>query len=84
MKKNVDYFQGAFQDDTAYMIIADESVASLNSKLESPLTYKSFRPVILIHGIREAFSEDFWKFIRFGTRERGPVLKNCMPCSRLV
>jgi len=73
---------GTFQDDTAYMLMAEESVAYLNTKIENPVTFQNFRPVILLEGQREPFAEDFWTYLRVGDRESGPVLKITHPCAR--
>ena len=64
--------------------MTEESIAALNEKLQNPVTYKSFRPTILLDGIHEAFSEDDWTFIRVGDKEAGPILKTAMPCARFV
>jgi uncharacterized protein YcbX len=73
---------GTFQDDTAYMLMTQESIAFVNTKVESPVTYKNFRPVILLEGQREPFAEDLWTYVRFGDKETGPVLKTTHPCAR--
>jgi uncharacterized protein YcbX len=73
---------GAFQDETSYMLMTDESVAALNTHMEKPVSHLNFRPTIVVNGISEPFAEDFWGFIRVGSAKDGPVLKGSMPCQR--
>ncbi|CAL8142134.1 unnamed protein product [Orchesella dallaii] len=72
---------GTFQDETSYMLMTDESLAALNAELETPVSHANFRPSIIVGGIPEPFSEDFWGFIRIGG-EGGPVMKASLPCQR--
>jgi len=73
---------GAFQDETSYMVMSDETLAAVNAQLEKPVEHRNFRPTIVVNGISEPFAEDFWGYIRIGHGEDGPVLKGSMPCIR--
>lgn len=72
--------QGAFSDQTAYMLMSEDSVNMLNTKLENPVTHRNFRPSILITGVTDPFSEDYWGYVRIG--DFGPVFKSAKPCTR--
>jgi uncharacterized protein YcbX len=72
--------KGAFQDQTSYMLMSEESVKMLNTKLENEVTHRNFRPSILLTGVLDPFSEDYWGYIRIG--EHGPVFKTSKPCTR--
>ena len=63
------------------MMIAEESIAELNKKLDQPVSHRNFRPSILIKGVPEAFAEDLWSYVRFGG-ENGPIMKHAKPCTR--
>jgi len=74
--------QGSFQDQTSFMLMAEESVTNLNTRLSKPVTYKNFRPSILIHrSIPGDFAEDCWGYIRIGS-EGGPIFRTSKPCTR--
>lgn len=73
--------KAAFQDQTSFMIMTEESVAELNNNLQEPITHRNFRPSILLKDIPEAFAEDMWSYVRIGN-ENGPVMKHAKPCTR--
>jgi uncharacterized protein YcbX len=73
--------KGTYHDITSYMFMTEESVEKLNEHLETPLSVRSFRPVVLIKGIPEPFAEDLWSFVRIGA-EGGPIFKAAAPCIR--
>ncbi|CAG7820426.1 unnamed protein product [Allacma fusca] len=73
--------KGTFQDETSYMFLTEESVEELNKRLDTPVTFLSFRPNIVIKGVSEPFAEDFWNFVRIGD-ESGPIFKASQPCLR--
>lgn len=62
------------------MLIAEESIKLLNTKLEKSVTHRNFRPSILITGVVDPFSEDYWGYVRVG--DYGPVFKASKPCTR--
>jgi len=73
--------QGAFSDKTSFMIMSEESVAELNTKLDKDVSFKNFRPTILIHGTPGPFVEDMFTYVRIG-EGNGPIVKTSKPCSR--
>lgn len=62
------------------MLMSETSVNDLNKNLDDPVTYRNFRPNILVSGVAEPFSENFWGYVRIG--ENGPSFKSPMPCMR--
>lgn len=73
---------GAYQEETSYMLMTQESLDAVNSRLDKPVTFPQFRPTLVISGITEPFSEDFWGYIKFGVGEDRPVMKTSLPCIR--
>ncbi|MBI5352883.1 MAG: MOSC domain-containing protein [Chloroflexi bacterium] len=83
-KLNPDYTLSAedhtgFADGYPILIIAEESLQDLNSRLVSPLPMNRFRPNIVVKGCAP-FAEDSWKRIRIGDVEMALV----KPCPRCV
>jgi len=75
--------KGTFQDDTSHMLMTEESIAFLNTKLENPVTVRNFRPTMLVKGAPEPWAEDFWNFVRIGDdSNKSVVLKTAKPCQR--
>lgn len=68
-----------FADGYPILIISEESLQDLNSKLDSPLPMNRFRPNIVVKG-GEPFAEDSWKRIKIGDIEMALV----KPCPRCV
>lgn len=68
-----------FADGYPILMISEESLRDLNSRLDSPLPMNRFRPNLVIKGC-EPFAEDAWKRIRIGGIEMAPV----KPCARCV
>ncbi|MDD2921924.1 MAG: MOSC domain-containing protein [Anaerolineales bacterium] len=68
-----------FADGYPILIISEESLNDLNSKMESPLPMNRFRPNIVIKGCAP-FEEDSWKRIKIGEVEMALV----KPCPRCV
>jgi uncharacterized protein YcbX len=68
-----------FADGYPILIISEESLQDLNSKLDSPLPMNRFRPNLVVKGA-EPFAEDTWKRIRIGGIEIALV----KPCARCV
>lgn len=67
-----------FADGYPILIASEESLADLNSRLETPLPMNRFRPNVVVHGC-DAFAEDTWKRIRVGDVELA-VVKQCARC----
>jgi hypothetical protein len=83
-KLNPDYAVSAedhtgFADGYPILIISEESLTDLNSRLDSPLPMNRFRPNLVVKGC-EPFAEDTWKRIRVGEVEMALV----KPCPRCV
>jgi len=68
-----------FADGYPILIISEESLQDLNSKLGSALPMNRFRPNIVVQNC-EPFEEDTWKRIRIGDVEMALV----KPCPRCV
>lgn len=68
-----------FADGYPILIISEESLRDLNSRLDSALPMNRFRPNLVVKG-REPFAEDTWKRIRVGGIEMALV----KPCPRCV
>jgi uncharacterized protein YcbX len=67
-----------FSDSNQYMILGENSLALLNSKLSESLPMNRFRPNIVFSG-GEPHDEDQWKKIQIGT-SRFEVVKPCARC----
>ncbi len=70
--------QIAFQDGYPFLIISEESLQELNSRLDEPLPMNRFRPNIVIKNTTP-FAEDNWKLIRIG-RLQFQIDKPCARC----
>lgn len=68
-----------FADGYPILIISEESLNDLNSKIDSPVPMNRFRPNIVVKGCA-AFEEDSWKRVRIGDVEMALV----KPCPRCV
>ena len=69
----------SFADGYPILIISEESLQDLNSRLDSALPMNRFRPNLVVKGC-EPFAEDTWKRIHIGTVEMALV----KPCPRCV
>lgn len=69
----------SFADAYPFLLIGENSLADLNSRLSQPLPMNRFRPNFVVSGA-EAFAEDDWKKIRIGTTNFHLV----KPCARCV
>jgi uncharacterized protein YcbX len=68
-----------FADGYPILLISEESLIDLNSRLEIPVPMNRFRPNVVVKGC-EPFAEDTWKRIRIGEVELAVV----KPCARCV
>lgn len=66
-----------FSDGFPLLLIAQESLDDLNSRLQQPVSMTRFRPNIVVSGV-DAFAEDNWKIIEIG----GITMRVVKPCSR--
>ena len=71
--------QVGFADGFPFLILSQESLDDLNSKLEYPVPMNRFRPNIVVEGC-EPFAEDGWRKIRINGIEFDVV----KPCARCV
>ena len=69
----------SFADAYPYLLLSEESLADLNSRLESPLSMNRFRPNLVVKGC-DPYEEDRWRVIRVGAITFHVV----KPCSRCV
>ncbi len=85
-QRKVNYFYAVHKDDVvsfadAYpvLIIGENSLADLNSRLDAPVPMNRFRPNLVIEN-SDAFAEDNWKKIKIGDA----VFHVVKPCARCV
>jgi uncharacterized protein len=71
--------QVSFADGYPLLLISEESLADLNTRLTEPLPMNRFRPNVVVRGVGEAYAEDCWSRIRIGEVECSPV-KACARC----
>jgi hypothetical protein len=68
-----------FADGYPILIVSEESLQDLNSKLDSPVPMNRFRPNVVVKGCAP-FAEDTWKRIKIGGIKTALV----KPCPRCV
>lgn len=68
----------SYADDYPVLLTSSESLADLNSKLDTPVSNLSFRPNIVIEGL-EAFAEETFKTLTIGECEF-EVAQACPRC----
>ncbi|RAI91914.1 MOSC domain-containing protein [Algoriphagus yeomjeoni] len=68
----------SFADGMPYLLIGQNSLENLNSRLDYPVLMDRFRPNIVFSG-GEAFAEDSWKKIKIGKVDF-QVVKPCARC----
>lgn len=85
-KRKVNYFYAVHSDDHVsfadgypFLLIGENSLADLNSRLENELPMNRFRPNFVVKG-SDAFAEDGWKQIKIGES----VFHIVKPCARCV
>lgn len=79
LKYSVNSESVSFADGMPYLIIGQESLNHLNSKLTQKVTMNRFRPNIVFSG-GESYTEDNWKNIKIGDVDFCVV----KPCARCV
>jgi uncharacterized protein YcbX len=84
--RTVNYFYAVQKDDHVsfadgypFLLIGENSLAELNSRLEEPLPMNRFRPNFVVAGA-EGFAEDGWKKIKIGET----IFHVVKPCGRCV
>lgn len=68
----------SFADGFPLLLISEASLNDLNSRLQTPVSMRRFRPNLVVDGER-AYQEDQWRRIRVGDVEFEGV-KNCSRC----
>jgi len=68
-----------FADGYPILLVSEESLEDLNTRLEKPVPMNRFRPNLVVRGC-ESFAEDTWSRIRIGDTEMAVV----KPCARCV
>jgi uncharacterized protein YcbX len=71
--------QVSLADGFPALLISEESLTDLNSRLEQPLPMNRFRPNIVVRGAQFAYEEDTWAEIRIGEVSFS-VVKACARC----
>jgi len=69
----------SFADGYPLLIISEESLGDLNSRLEKDIPMNRFRPNLVVSGAN-AYAEDNWKRIKIGKT----VFRATKPCARCV
>jgi uncharacterized protein YcbX len=67
-----------FADGYPILLISEESLQDLNSRLEAPVPMNRFRPNLVVRGC-EPYAEDTWNQIRIGDVELS-IVKPCPRC----
>jgi len=67
-----------FADGYPILLISEESLGDLNSRLDKPLPMNRFRPNIVVKGC-EPFTEDTWNQIQIGDVQLA-IVKPCARC----
>ncbi|XP_041353379.1 mitochondrial amidoxime reducing component 2-like [Gigantopelta aegis] len=70
----------AYSDFGGYLIVSENSVHDLNRRLSSPVTFRNFRPNIVVR-TDAAFQEDTWLEIKVGDTVRMRMLDYCTRCT---
>jgi uncharacterized protein YcbX len=70
--------QVGFADGYPFLLISEESLADLNTRMQEPLPMNRFRPNIVVSG-GEPYGEDRWRRIRIGAIVFH-VVKACARC----
>lgn len=86
VRRKVNYFYAVKKDDHVsfadgypFLLIGENSLADLNTKLEEPVPMNRFRPNFVVSG-SESFAEDGWKRIKIGEC----IFHLVKPCARCV
>jgi uncharacterized protein YcbX len=71
--------QVGFADGYPLLLISEESLADLNTRLESPLPMNRFRPNVVVRGWGSPYAVDAWAEVCIGS-VRFDVVKACARC----
>jgi MOSC domain-containing protein len=72
--------QVGFADGYPLLLISEESLDDLNSRLSSPLPMNRFRPNVVVRGAGTPYAEDEWAELRIGDVRFNGV-KTCARCA---
>ncbi|MBV9582964.1 MAG: MOSC domain-containing protein [Chloroflexi bacterium] len=72
--------QVGFADGYPLLLISEESLDDLNSRLASPLPMNRFRPNVVVRGASKAYAEDEWADLSIGAVRFNGV-KTCARCA---
>ena len=85
-KRKVNYFYAvhkedkvSFADGYPFLLIGENSLADLNSRLKQPVPMNRFRPNFVVSGA-DSFAEDGWRKIKIGS----VIFHIVKPCARCV
>ncbi len=68
----------AYADECPILLLTEASLEDLNARLEQPVTYRNFRPNLVVQG-SQAFAEDDWQSVQIGECEF-EVGQRCQRC----
>lgn len=71
---------GALHDASSFMLINENSILDLNTRLADHVTPVRFRPNFVVKG-PAAYDEDNWKFVKLGSNT---IFRITKPCTRFV
>ncbi|RHZ75947.1 hypothetical protein Glove_208g117 [Diversispora epigaea] len=78
LPKGIDFQpETAFADTFPFLITSEESLHDLNGRLSEPVTFRNFRPNIVVKGCSKSFEEDTWKEIIIGTDKENIFYVSC-------
>jgi uncharacterized protein YcbX len=72
--------QVGFADGYPFLIVSEESLADLNTRLDEQLPMNRFRPNIVVRATDEPYAEDGWRTIRIGD-VLFDIVKPCARCA---
>lgn len=72
----------SFADGYPLLVISEESLEDLNTRLDEPVRMNRFRPNIVVRGAG-AYAEDRWRRVRFG-EVAAAIVKPCARCSTVT
>ncbi|XP_015929059.1 mitochondrial amidoxime-reducing component 1 [Parasteatoda tepidariorum] len=72
----------SLQDIATFHVMSQSSIDDLNSRLvEKQISFRNFRPNILVDGCAAPFAEDSWQYIKFGEEVE---MENVFPITRCL
>lgn len=72
--------QTRFTDSQTYLVVTEESLQELNSRLQDPVGMERFRPNVVLAGALDPFDEDRWRSLN-GDGVRFESTKRCARCA---